>query len=222
VHPNQNDISIAQKRFALYLKAKSLEASDPVGAAAQLAEVVKEDPGNRMANRDLGDMVLKITGKAAEAVPYYGKALFSSDGSLTPQVAHYFNYTQIFEDAGDLPTAKKLYNRAVYQDNFEFVSQGCPLPQLTGSSSSLDLACYTHIGCVLESGYGTKTHDARAHLETALNIKDCDVSRFYLGWFQHEYPAAWAREMKNNPPTPEFQKKFDQAKFTYMAKRLQR
>jgi len=209
-----------------YQHAQSLEKSDPATAAKLYQEVLAEAPGDpafRSANFFLGDYQQQITGKEEAALPYYRKALFRQDGKMTTALpaAIYFKSALIFGENGDLSTAKQAYNHAAAFSNSEYTI-AFPLPLATDQTLSQDLACYVRIGYVQSSGNNVKLHDARTHLETALNIKDCDVSRFYLGWFQHEYPAAWAREIKNNPPSPEFQKKFDQAKFTYMAKRSQR
>jgi len=209
-----------------------------------ILQMMEINPPGQAPSFHCGDVILfarceeKRVGNIKAALPYWRKYL------CDPQTGQYVNAggtgdaflyeaALLFERNGELADAKDLYNSAAshwIKDEDQWIAQCIRhhrsyhrrmflLPLLTDQSSALDLCCYAHLGIVKETDDAhMSAHEARVHLEAAISIKDCDLSRYYLGQYQINRSEQWAQDISLNPPSPAFKAKFDEAKAFYKAK----
>jgi tetratricopeptide (TPR) repeat protein len=194
----QTDFSIKQGKSATLSQKAVVEAKvDPVKASKMFAQALILWPDNFVALTGLGDCKETITGDPKAAIPYYRKALTNKQtGELNIRIgndyATFFNAALLFQRAGELSDAVKIYNVAAKEISYNHHSGKLriaqPLPQLTNEATSLDVACNAHVGLGITEEYG-QDEQARADFESAVAIKDTDVARYYLAKHKKEHPG---------------------------------
>jgi len=196
--------------MTITLKAEQQAKVDPAAAVKLYEQALDLWPDNCDALFGLGDCKEKITGDPKSAIPYYRKGLFDSTTGDFDKHAYYpdqllLDSALLFERAGELSTAIKLYNRAAVSLNHdeerraygrkissskgEIPNPYVPvlLPILTDKATALDLACHAYVGRGIYSHWHGLQTD-QADFEAAVAIKDTPVARFYLDQFKKEHP----------------------------------
>jgi tetratricopeptide (TPR) repeat protein len=198
------------KSYTLTYKADVQAKVDPVAAVKIYEQALDLWPDNPQALFGLGDCKEAITGDPKAAIPYYRKGLFDGTTSEFDASSYYSDQllltaSLLFERGGEHAVAVKIYNRAAASVNRDlerkaygwklYSAKGeipipyepTRLPILTDKSTSLDLACYAHVGLGIDSTKHGLQID-RSEFETAMAIENTPVAKFYLDKNKKEHP----------------------------------